>query len=206
MTQTPLADDIAFVRQIAEEGQTTPSLSGRFQIMWGGLIGTALVAHWLAAKGLFWLPVEQIGAVWFGVGVFGGIASVLLSRTLGNKPGLSSAGNQAEQAAWPVTGAGLFLYAIAIALGVALRGQPVVLFDTIMPVAFFVYAVNQAMAARLFRRKQSRIMCAVLLIFSALTAALIGMAEVYLVAAAGVFVTQLLPGIIALRNEPSMIV
>jgi hypothetical protein len=206
MTQTPLADDIAFVRQIAEEGQTTPSLSGRFRILWGSLTGFALIAHWLAMKEVFILPIEYIGAVWLGVGVVGGIASALLGRALDNKPGASSVGNQAQQAAWPVTGGGIFLYAAAIAFVVVGRGQSVVLFDTIMPVAFFAYAINEAMAARLFRRRQSHFLCAVALVFCAGTTALIGTAEVYLLAAIGVIATQFLPGIIALRREPSTIV
>ncbi len=206
MTQTPLADDIAFVRQIAEEGQTTPSLSGRFRIMWGGLVAAALISHWLAMRDMFFVSIEYIGVVWLGVGVLGGIFSALLGRSLRDKPGGSSAGNQAQQAAWPITGAGLFLYAIATAYAVAVRGQPVILFDTIMPVAFFGYAVNEAMAARLFRRRQSHVICLVALLFSAMSLVLIGTVEVYLVAAFGVAITQLVPGVLAVRNEPSTIV
>jgi len=206
MAQTPLADDIAFVRQIAEEGQTTPSLSGRFKIMWGGLIAVALVSQWFAMKDMFFVSIEYIGAVWLGVGVVGGVLSALLGRSLRDKPGGSSAGNQAQQAAWPVTGAGLFLYAIATAYAVAVRGQPVILFDTIMPVAFFGYAVNEAMAGRLFRRRQSYMICTVALVFSAMTLAFIGSAEIYLIAALGVAVTQLVPGVLAVRNEPNTIV
>ncbi len=206
MTQTPLADDIAFVRQIAEEGQTTPSLSGRFQIMWGVLVTAALICHWLAMKGMFFVSIDYIGAVWLGVGVLGGIFSALLGRSLRDKPGGSSAGNQAQQAAWPITGAGLFLYAIAAAYAVVVRGQPIVLFDTIMPVAFFGYALNEAMAARLFRRRQSYVICLVALAFSAMSLVFVGTAEVYLVAAFGVALTQLVPGIAAMRNEPRTIV
>lgn len=206
MRQTPLADDIAFVRQIAEEGQTTPSLSGRYKIMWGTLVAAALIAQWLTMRDMFILSIEYIGAVWLGVGVVGGILSALLGRSLRDKPGGSSAGNQAQQAAWPVTGAGLFIYAIAAAYAVVARGQPVILFDTIMPVAFFGYAVNEAMAARLFRRRQRYIISMVALLFSAKTLVFVGTAEVYLIAALGVAITQLVPGILAVRNEPGAIV
>ncbi|MEO9969086.1 MAG: hypothetical protein ABJG15_04510 [Hyphomonadaceae bacterium] len=206
MTSTPLADDIAFVRQIAEEGQATPSLSGRFALMWGILTGLALTIQWLTLRGQFFFSVEYIGAVWMAVGVVGGISSGFLGWSLRNKPGQSSAGNQAEQAAWPISGLGLFVYAISIAVAVVVREQPVILFDTIMPLAFLVYAINQAMAARLFRRKQLNVLSWLSIGFSVITAALVGTVDVYLVAAIGVVVIQVLPGIAALRNEPSTIV
>jgi len=203
MTSAPLADDIAFVRQIAEEGQATPSLSGRFALMWGVLTGLALTIQWLTLRGQFFFSIEHIGAVWFAVGIVGGIASGFLGWSLRNKPGQSSAGNQAEQAAWPISGLGLFVYAIAIAVAVVGRGQPVILFDTIMPIAFLTFAINQAMAARLFRRKLLNVLSWLSIGFSIITASLVGTVDVYLVAAIGVVVIQVLPGIAALRSEPS---
>ncbi len=206
MTQTPLADDIAFVRQIAEEGQAAPSLSGRFALMWGTLVGLALFVQWLTLRGQFFFPVDYIGAVWLAVGLVGGVSSGILGWSLRNKPGQSSAGNQAEQAAWPISGLGLFVYAVAIAVAVVVRGQPVILFDTIMPLAFLAYAINLAMAARLFRHKPLNVLSWLSIGFSVITAVLVGTADVYLVAAIGVVVLQVLPGIAALRNEPDTIV
>ena len=196
MTTTPLADDIAFVRQIAEEGQATPSLSGRFALMWGILVGLALTVQWLMLRGQFFLSIDYIGAVWLAVGIVGGVSSGFLGWSLRNKPGQSSAGNQAEQAAWPISGLGLFVYAIAIAVAVVGRGQPVILFDTIMPIAFLTFAINQAMAARLFRRKLLNVLSWLSIGFSIITASLVGTVDVYLVAAIGVVVIQVLLSLI----------
>lgn len=200
------ADDLAYVRQITEEGASAPSLSGRFTIWWGVLVTIALLLHWSVLQGFGLIQTEYIGAIWMTMGIVGGIGSGIMSRSMRGKPGSSTAGNRAQNAVWPVITVAIFIYAIGLAFAVAQRGQPVVLFDTIIPLAFTLYAVTFAMSGVLFRDKMMSVKVIATLVLIGACVYLIGSPTLYLVAAAGVIVTQIIPGFAQLRAEPKSIV
>lgn len=206
MSNSPLADDIAFVRQMAEEGATAPTLGGRFSVWWGTLVAAALVCHWAIIAGHLPLESNMIGVIWMTMAIVGTIGTVILGRSLNNKPGLSAPGNRAESAVWPVISAGIFLYAIATAFAVAVREQPVLLFNTIIPIAFILHAVGAAIAGSLYRRSSPWMVVAASLILAALSMFWIDRPEIYLLAAVGVMITQIIPGLIDLRAEPKSVV
>lgn len=201
-----LADDIAFARSLAEEGAVSPSLSGRFAVMWGVLVTAALLTHWGVMAGHVPLPPEMIGLIWFVMGITGGIGGAVLGAGLKDKAGQSTAGNQAERAAWPVVAVTLFVIAIALMVSVVFRNQPTILFDMLIVMAFGFYAVMTSVSARLFREPRNYWRAGVSLAVATLSAVMIGAPVIYLIAAAGVVVTQVLPGIAALRAEPASIV
>lgn len=202
MRGSDLSEDLAFARKLAEEGAAAPSLSGRFSVLWGSLVMTALIIQWTIEIGWLMIHPASIGLLWLGVAILGGAGTAALSRGLANKPGLGSAINRSQNAAWPVVAIGIFLYAGAIAFAVVGRGQSPLLFDTIMPVAFLLYAAVQAASAALGRAAILHAMTVLSLVFAVVSAAMIGMPAVYLVAALGVGLTQIAPGLLALRAEP----
>lgn len=206
MTNSSLAEDIAFVRQMAEEGATAPTLGGRFSVLWGVLVTLALACHWAVLEGLLPLAQDMIGAIWVTMAVVGTIGSSVMGRGLANKPGASAPGNRVGGAVWPVISGGIFLYAIAIAIAVSVRGQPVLLFNSIIPFAFILYAVGASIEGTLFRRKLPWVMVAVSMALAAITMVLIDLPVIYLLAAAGVVLTQIIPGLFDLRAEPKTIV
>ncbi len=202
MHANELSEDLAFARRLAEEGARAPSLSGRFSVWWGALVTVALLVHWSIATGQLAVHPAVIGFIWLGVAVLGNAGTVVLARSLADKPGQGSALNRTEYGTWPVIGSGIVLYAAIITVIVIGRGQPPVLFDTIMPVAFLLYAAGDAASAALQRRSPFRSVSGLSLVLAGLTAALIGLPAMYLVAALGVVATQVIPGLIALRAEP----
>ena len=206
MSQTPLADDLAYVRQMAEEGASAPSLGGRFSLWWALLAAIALMTHWATLTGNVPIAMGQIGFIWIIFAVLGVLGNFVLAATLRGKPGGSAPGNRVQNAIWPVTTAGLFLYGTAIGFGVGMRDLPVVLFDTIMPVAFIMHAVNSSAAAVLFREKLPWLTVGVSLVTAAVCTYLIGSTTTYLVATAGVLLAWLYPSIQTLRAEPKSVV
>ena len=206
MEKPTLSDDIAFARAMAEEGATAPSLSGRFAIMWSVLAATAFTAHWAIMRQI--VPIEQqnIGFVWLSVMILGALGTLFLCTTLRDKPGQSTAGNRAEAAGWPIVTIAIFGTTIAIYVAVSLRGKPPILFDMIIPMAFAFYAVMTALSAKLFGTPSARWLVVLSLALSVLTTALVGLPEVYLIAAAGILATQLVPGLVALKAEPKAVV
>ncbi len=206
MSTTPLADDIAYVRQMAEEGATAPSLTGRFSLWWSVLVIIALATHWSVLTGNLPLAEQQIGLIWITFAIIGIVGNGILAKTIRDKPGGSAPGNRVSQTVWQVMTAGLFLYGAALGFGVALRDLPPLLFDTFLPLAFMLYAINAASAATLFRTSLPWFTVGVSLLVAALCAFLIGSPTAYLIAIVGVFIAMVLPAIQTLRAEPQSVV
>ncbi|MEM6412147.1 MAG: hypothetical protein AAF683_11495 [Pseudomonadota bacterium] len=206
MEKPSLADDIAFARAMAEEGATAPTLSGRFAIMWSAITIVGFLTHWAIADNVIPVDISLVGFVWLAVGIIGGIGTAILCYSLREKPGQFTAGNKAEAAGWPVIGVIVFGMAFAIGIGVAFRDQPPVLFDMIIPMAFGFYAVMTALSVKLFGTRSGRWRVALAAIIAIMSSALVGLPELYLIAAAGIVFTQLIPGFSALRAEPKAVV
>ncbi len=201
-----LSDDLSYMRGVAEAGDHAPSLSGRYSLWWAALSVVALVAHWGVITGRIGVIEPQgVGFIWLIFGFVGVLGSFLIGMTLRNKPGLSAPGNRAAAAVWPVTTAAIFIYAIALGFAVGVRGVAPVVFDTILPLAFTVHAINSALGASLFRSGWRYVSTAAALVSVAATAFMIAMPEVYLVAAAGVLAVWLVPGLMDLRSEPKSV-
>ena len=206
MAQSPLADDIEFVRQMAEEGASDPNIGGRFAVLWGVVIAIALLLHWSAFQS--WSPIKQqhLLFTWLGLVGIGAVGMFFLGSGLANKPGSSAPGNRAGDAIWSVLGPGFGVLFAGIAVAVYARGQSPMLFNMIMPAAFLAYAGAAGVSAALFRRKSQWIIAILCLAACFGTAALANTAEAYLVAAAGVIITQVIPGVLDLRSEPKAVV
>ena len=206
MAQSPLADDLDFVRQMAEEGASAPSLGGRFAFMWGVLITLALLIHWLAFQP--WSPMkpQYLLYSWLGIVGLGMIGNFTLGSGLANKPGSSAPGNRAGEAIWMIIGPGFGVLFAGIAVAVYARGQSAMLFNMIMPAAFLAYGAAAGVSAALFRQKSQWIVAILCLAATFGTAALANTSEAYLIAALGVFVTQVIPGLFDLRAEPKSVV
>lgn len=206
MHRSPLAEDLEYVRQMAEEGASAPSLGGRFSVWWGSLVAIALICHWAAITGQLPLASNMVGIIWVTMAIVGTIGTIILGMTMSNKPGQSAPGNRAESAVWPVISFGIFLYATAIGFAVALRDQPTLLFNTIIPMAFILHAVGAALAGTLYRKSTPWLVVAASMIIAALSMFWIDRAEIYLLAATGVVLTQIIPGLFDLRAEPKSVV
>ncbi len=201
------SDDLDYLRDVAESGENAPSLSGRFSLLWFGLLSVALLAHWALARGLVpGVPEQYVGFIWLGYAIVGMAGSTLISHTLKDKPGQSASINRLDRTGWPVVGAGLFVFALSILAAVSIRGVSVDLFDAIMPTAFLVYAVRYAGRATFERGAMRWAPVVISIIAASVTVFLFGTADVYLAAAFGVAILWLASGYPELRNEPASIV
>jgi hypothetical protein len=191
---------------MAEEGAAAPSLGGRFSLWWAVLAAIALMTHWATLTGRSPIAPEHIAFIWITFAIVGVLGNVALGATLRGKPGGSAPGNRVQSAIWPVTTAGLFLYGTALGFGVAMRDLPPILFDTIMPVAFILHAVNSSAAAVLFRQKLPWLTVGASLVTATLCTYLIGSTTTYLVAVTGVILAWIIPAIMTLRAEPKSVI
>lgn len=206
-SQSTLSDDIAYVRQMAEEGASAPSLGGRFYVWWGTLVSIAALVHWAIIAGH--VPVRSMWALlvlWGAMAVVGVAGNIVLGRSMPAKPGGSSPGNRAESGLWLIAGAGFGVIWLGIIIAVVLRGQDALLFDAMFPVGFLVYAIAGAVQNVLMRKGGVWWQPLLSLGFAGVTMAFAGSVDIYLVAAIGVFACLAIPGFLSLRREPSMTV
>ena len=194
-------DDLAYVRALAERGAHAPLLGGRFMAWWGILLTAAYVAHHFALRGLVGDGGAIFPFIWMGFSVLGVLGQVALTRSIRGKAGAGSAGNLASRSVWYAAALAIVAQVIGSALA-ARDGAGPATFDWVVPVAFAVYACALTVTGSL---AANRIVVAAgggAVLMVGLFTALILHPDRYLLAAAGVALTVLLPGILLLMAEP----
>ncbi len=206
MTKSNILDDIDYVKTLAEEGKNAPMLGGRIGLWWGILLCMALFSHWATLRGISPLAVEMLGLIWLIFGVVGGIGAFILGRSLTYKPGASSVNNRVAEALWTGNTILLFVYSLSALFSAALGKTDYSIMDTIMPVAFGLYALTAYVLAKISSDKHYLIISSIALVFVPIGLFLLGTPNLYLVAIIGIVLTSVIPSIIELRNEPKEIV
>lgn len=198
-------DDIAYIRAVAEEGRRAPLLSGAVMVAAALVFGTASVGQWAIASGV--LDVSPWAQLWLWVAagvVFAAALTVLLRRS-SRKPGYRSAGNTAVGAAW--SGVGLSIFAVwlsMVALGVFTGDWGAM---TLMPsVVFAAYGAAWMVGAAMSGLKWMNLAALVSYAGAAAMGAVAQRPEGYLVFAALLMLTALLPGLALMRQEPAEVV
>lgn len=206
-----LADEVAYVKTLAEEGRNAPLVGGVMYVIWGGLMGAAsLFAYARGAAGV------DLGAFLNGAGpwtiafVCGWALSFWFGARRSRKPGALTIGNRTANAAW--LGVGIFMSAFWLA-GLAfhdnLEGaglRPFALFTLMFPLAFGLYGVAFLTTATAARLDWMRGFAVASWLFSVATLYFAGDARQLLLGAIGSLVCAMAPGLVLMRREPSDIV
>jgi hypothetical protein len=193
-------DDLRYVRQLAESGAHAPLLGGRFMALWGLLLTVAYALQHFALRGAIGEGGAVFGMIWGGFGLAAGLGQFALARSMTGKAGSGSAGNRASRPVW--TAAGCAIFAMFAGLAAASRGRigPTT-FDGLVPVAFTAYACALIVTGALARSRVTVAAGAGAVAMVGLFTALMASPDRYLLAAAGVFATVLVPGLLLLRAE-----
>lgn len=194
-------EDLRYVRQLAESGAHAPLLGGRFMAWWGLLLTAAYIAHHLALTGAIGDGKSVFAIIWIGFSVLGIVGQLVLARSMPAKAGAGSAGNRATRTVW-LAAAGAIGSMVAGCIAAAGAGAGPAAFDWIVPVAFAVYACALIVTGALARSGVTLAAGVAAVIMVGLFTAMILLPDRYLIAAAGVAVTVLLPGLLLLRAEP----
>jgi len=197
----PTGDDIRYVRQLAESGAHAPLLGGRFMAWWGLLLTFAYIAHHLALTGAIGDGSTIFAIVWIGFSALGIVGQVVLVRSMPAKAGAGSAGNRASETIWMAAAAAIGSMFVGCAVAANTGAGPAA-FDWIVPVAFAVYACALIVTGSLARNRPTVAAGVAAGVMVGLFTALILSPDRYLVAAAGVALTVLVPGLVLLRAEP----
>ena len=194
-------EDLRYVRQLAESGAHAPLLGGRFMAWWGLLLTAAYIAHHLALTGAIGDGRSIFAIIWIGFSGLGITGQLALARSMPAKAGAGSAGNRATRTVW-LAAAGAIGSMVVGCIAAASAGAGPATFDWIVPVAFAVYACALIVTGSLARSQVTLAAGVGAVIMVGLFTAIILQPDRYLVAAAGVALTVLLPGLLLLRAEP----
>ncbi len=193
----PTPDDLSRLRAIAEQGRSAPLLGGWHLILWGGAMALALLINWAVVRQILPWPDYALSISWFGIVLAAWTGSLLLGRRQAGTPGALSVGNQVEHAVW--TTAGAFLLALSLALFVRASlsedSGAWSLMAVMSPVMFGAYAVALHASAVAGNTSRAKPYVLISLAFAAATAFLIGDPVQYLIAAAGIALVSILPGL-----------
>ena len=207
MTRDELAQDLSYVRALAEEGRHAPLLGGSFLVFWGVLNMAAYGVQWSLLTGL--LPGAESGAsfglLWGAYGLIAGIGSAILSQRVRGKPGLSAIGVRAEGAIW--LGVSLAIGAVAIgAIARLFLDHDVNAPNAIMGAAFALFGAALTATAMLSGQKWLWPFALLAYLVAATLCAFANAPWAYLLASAASVIVLAIPGALLLRHEPSAIV
>lgn len=197
------AEDIAYVRQLAESGARAPLIGGRFMAWWGLLVAAAWTAQHLATNGVIGDGRTIFGIIWMSFGIVGTLGQVALARSMPAKAGAGSAGNRASRSVWA---AGAFAI-LSMVVGTAMLADSAIgyaAFDWIVPVAFAVYACALIVTGALAGERIALVAGYGAVAMVGLYTAFILDPNRYLIAAAGAAATVLVPGVLLTLREPRL--
>lgn len=200
-----LADELNYIRDLADAGQNALLLGGRFLAMWGGLVALAYVGHFLVTTGAFGLEPSAYRFVWGAFAVVGGLGQFLLQRGAETKPGQSSAANRVQGVLWTTAGFFMFAYFASLIARMILTGTGTGAegFYWSVPMVLGLYGIGQFVTGVITGQKALKF--AGLAAFAGVIAAVFmtGTEYIWLVGSVSAFVAVCLPGLMMMRAEPS---
>lgn len=206
MTKSEILDDLDYVKSMAEEGRTTPLLGGRIGLMWGVLLAITFTGHWAIISGAVDVHPKMLGYLWLSYAICGGIGTVLLGRSIQEKPGISSVGNRAENAVWLSFALMMGACFVGIVLNMIFNNGTPALYDMMVCIGFAGQIIAYFVISTMSHDKSLRIPGALAILATIVSFALLGKPELYLAAAFGIILTVVLPSLSQIRKEPSAVV
>ncbi|MEP0393326.1 MAG: hypothetical protein ABJ205_04500 [Erythrobacter sp.] len=190
-------EELARLRDIAEKGRNAPLLGGSYMLIWGAVISLALLIHWVILMGYIELPEYFLAINWLVLIGAGWALSLWTGVKQQSNSGTYSFGNQTANNVWASAGAFLTILAVSLfAYAAAADDQGAWTMLSIMaPVSFGSYSIALNATHVAAPGNGLRAFAYISLGFCVVTALLIGSSLQYLVAAGGMLLSVILPGL-----------
>lgn len=199
------AVDIAWMRQLAEEGAKGP-MKGAVILMAAGLIyGTASLVHWAVASGLVDLAPAIFSILWLGATALFLIVVSIVSLRMRRTGGVRTTASRGANTVWSAVGWGIFALFSSLAL-IGSRTGPdgVVMLLGIVPSAIMVfYGLGWAVTATLQKSRALTALAAASFVAAPVLALMAGMSIQYLAYGVALFALMALPGFLLMRSARS---
>jgi hypothetical protein len=185
------AEDLAFLRDLAEAARNTPFRGGDYLIAAGGWFALASLVVWLGAQGVLG-PSRSLAYFTFpicGLG-FAATLAYLLRRDRGR---VETAANRALGMAWAAIGWSILAFCTGAAV-MAYRGQPFVI-NTITMFVVSVYGIGWALAATITRQGWMSVTAVFTFLTVPVFGALVGSGQEFLAYAITLVLIAVIPGL-----------
>lgn len=200
-TSNPVAD-IAFVRDLAEQGRNTAPLNGPFLIAASVIFGIANVGQWALATGRVdlspWAPLW----LWVGAAVVFGLSIVALTRRHDTKPGANTLVNKAINASWSAVGFGIFAMWLAF-VAIGFKSGDWTMMWAMPSLVFAAYGSAWLVAGEMTGRNWMKAIALLSYAGAAGLGLFFGEEAIYLAFAVLILLVALIPGIVLTRQEPA---
>ncbi|MCR6644788.1 MAG: hypothetical protein NVV62_09865 [Terricaulis sp.] len=205
MTRDEMLADLRYARALAEEGRQAPLISGRYLVLFGGLLCVTYLAHWALSTGVIAAPPWSLGALWALFGFGAGIGCTIVYQRVRVLPGGSALGNRIDRAVWNAATLAIFATVVGCLLSGALQRDPSRA-DVIMAVVFGIYGLALMTTATITEKGWLKSFAYAAFAVSLLLWLVMAQPWAYLAASAAALCVLLTPGVIMIRAEPSTIV
>ena len=189
--------DIKFLKQMAEQGQKSPLRGGEHGVLWGGMFTlSALFAYGVVAERIS-VPSSTNALALIGHTPTGVFAGQYLNKKYSGSSGGFSFGNKTSAAAWGAVGitiGALYIPVLAAqALGfLTLNGEYI--FGSLQVTVFALYAVAYSTTAQVSGDPRQYLFSGAAIAASVASVFTIGTYDMFLVMAAGLFCSAVIPG------------
>jgi hypothetical protein len=201
MSKTDIINELDYVKSMAEQGRFAPFKGNVIGLSWGILLCVALFLHWAALTGAWDLMPASIWIVWISFGILGMLASTLYGQRLASEPEAISMNNRLSRYLWQAIAVLLFLFAFSAGILANMERIDIHIINTVIPVAFGLYALANYLLARFSNAKWLFIVSAIAAAFVPLNLYWLTYPEMYLVAIAGVVLTSIIPNLFMMLQE-----
>lgn len=202
MTEThDEAGDIAWMRQLAEEGARTPMRGAAILMAAGVIYGGASLAHWAVASRLIDLPATVFGGLWLGATALFLFVVTVFSFRLRRTGGVQTTASRGASAVWSAVGWGIFaLFGALAIIGSRMEAEGLSLLFSLVPSSIMVfYGLGWAVTATLQRSRGLTLLAGAAFISAPALALLAETPAQYLAYAACLFGLMAVPGFILMR-------
>ena len=200
-----LRDDIAFMRELAEEGRSPPLVGGLILVSAGVVFSLASVGHWAIATGLVSASPWSYAILWGGAVVLFMLSVALLKSRAATQPGAHAPGNRAAGMAWAGVGWGIFTLMVCVQI-VCWRAQSLLPLMMLPSMVLTLYGLGWSVAAVVSRQKWIWLVALGSYAGAVVTAFFSASNDVYLIYAAAITLLITAPGVVLMRQEPSLTV
>ncbi|WP_269515394.1 hypothetical protein [Brevundimonas subvibrioides] len=193
--------DIAWMRQLAEEGGRGP-MKGAAILMAAGLIyGTASLLHWSVASGLLSVAPTIFNVLWLGATALFLIVVTVVSLRLRGIGGVRTTASRGANAVWSAVGWGIFaLFTSLAVIGSRMENGGIDMLLSIIPSAIMAfYGLGWAVTATLQKSRPLMVLTIACFVAAPVLALMAGMSAQYLAYSACLFGLMALPGFILMR-------
>ncbi len=200
-----LKDDIAFMRELAEEGRSPPLIGGLILVSAGVIFSLASVGHWAIATGLIVESPWSYAVIWGTALVLFLAAVIVFKARQARQPGAHAPGNRAAGMAWAGVGWGIMTLMVCIQL-VCWRANSLAPLMMLPSMVMTLYGLGWSVAAVVSRQRWIWLVAIGSYLAAIVTAFFSASNDVYLIYAGAIMLLITAPGVILMRQEPSLTV